>query len=168
MQTPPTRRRRRSCRVRSMPQRARMAKILIDNSFSARARPGPGYRLLNPLLGPALQIPEGVPAANLPGTCQVRPDSSRHEAAGSRILCYSKQPQVLPTGLFGFFGTVIREPDIRAGELNGPDAYFFVRFIKFLAIVLLPFWILTWAVIMPIDAIGPNNNDQGVDQVRRK
>jgi hypothetical protein len=36
---------------------------------------------------------------------------------------------------------------------NGLDAYFFVRFLRFMAILLLPIWLITWAVLLPITSV---------------
>jgi hypothetical protein len=49
--------------------------------------------------------------------------------------------------------------------MNGPDAYFFVRFIKLLVIILLPYWIITWPVLMTIDSLKPNNGQEGLNMV---
>ncbi|PPQ67349.1 hypothetical protein CVT24_011532, partial [Panaeolus cyanescens] len=36
---------------------------------------------------------------------------------------------------------------------NGLDAYFFVRFLRFMTLTLLPIWLVSWAVLLPITAV---------------
>jgi hypothetical protein len=75
----------------------------------------------------------------------------------------SKRPRVLPKGLFGWFRGVLSEPDIRVGEMNGADAYFFLRYIKFLVILLLPYWLISWPILMVVHALAPNQGLTGLD-----
>ncbi|KAL6300421.1 DUF221-domain-containing protein [Sparassis latifolia] len=37
---------------------------------------------------------------------------------------------------------------------NGPDAYFFVRFLRMMVRILLPVWLISWAVLLPLTAVG--------------
>lgn len=41
-------------------------------------------------------------------------------------------------------------------KANGLDAYFFVRFLRMMVIVFLPIWVISWAVLLPINAVGTN------------
>ncbi|KAJ7126145.1 DUF221-domain-containing protein [Mycena epipterygia] len=43
---------------------------------------------------------------------------------------------------------------------NGADAYFFVRFLRMMARVFFPIWIVSWAVLLPVTSVGTrvNNN----------
>jgi hypothetical protein len=79
-------------------------------------------------------------------------------------LVFSKRPKALPLGLFSWFSTLLREPDIRVGEYNGADAYFFLRFIKFLVILLIPYWLITWPILMVVHDLSPNQNQEGLNQ----
>jgi hypothetical protein len=36
---------------------------------------------------------------------------------------------------------------------NGPDAYFFVRFLRMMVKILLPIWLLTWVVLLPVTSV---------------
>ena len=36
---------------------------------------------------------------------------------------------------------------------NGLDAYFFVRFLRLMAYILLPIWLISWAVLLPITSV---------------
>ncbi|OAX35679.1 hypothetical protein K503DRAFT_722594, partial [Rhizopogon vinicolor AM-OR11-026] len=44
-------------------------------------------------------------------------------------------------------------------QVNGPDAYLFVRFLRMMIRVLLPIWLISWAVLMPVTAV--NNSLPG-------
>jgi hypothetical protein len=35
-------------------------------------------------------------------------------------------------------------------EINGLDCYFFVRFFRMMILVMLPIWLLSWAVLIPL------------------
>jgi calcium permeable stress-gated cation channel len=39
-------------------------------------------------------------------------------------------------------------------RVNGLDAYFFVRFLRMMAIMFLPIWFISWAVLLPITVVG--------------
>ena len=43
-------------------------------------------------------------------------------------------------------------------RVNGPDAYFFVRFLRVMVRVLVPIWILSWIVLLPVTSV---NNGVG-------
>ncbi|KAI0739087.1 DUF221-domain-containing protein [Daedaleopsis nitida] len=47
---------------------------------------------------------------------------------------------------------------------NGMDAYFFVRFLRMMVRVLLPIWLVSWAVLLPVTSIGTATaNHTGLD-----
>ena len=54
----------------------------------------------------------------------------------------------------------------RIKESNGLDAYFYVRFLRMMSRILLPIWIFSWLILIPLDAI---NSDvpgrQGLDKL---
>jgi calcium permeable stress-gated cation channel len=60
----------------------------------------------------------------------------------------------LPRNPFHWFKDIIREPNSTVLNFNGPDAYFFIRFVRLALILFAPFWFLTWAILMPIAATG--------------
>ena len=43
--------------------------------------------------------------------------------------------------------------------VNGPDAYFFVRFLRVMIRILVPIWIISWAVLLPVTSV--NNSVPG-------
>lgn len=48
---------------------------------------------------------------------------------------------------------------------NTPDSYMFLRFIKLLAKIFLIFTILTFAVIVPVDAVGIKTELKGLERI---
>ncbi|KAG2156714.1 uncharacterized protein EDB93DRAFT_863086 [Suillus bovinus] len=50
-------------------------------------------------------------------------------------------------------------------QVNGPDAYFFVRFLRMMIRVLLPIWLISWAVLMPVTSVNNSSpNSTGLDR----
>lgn len=39
-------------------------------------------------------------------------------------------------------------------RVNGLDAYFFVRFLRMMAVIFLPIWLITWVVLIPVTTVG--------------
>ncbi|KAH7108378.1 DUF221-domain-containing protein [Auriculariales sp. MPI-PUGE-AT-0066] len=74
-----------------------------------------------------------------------------------------KRVRELPANPIGWFKGIWTEPDSRVAEGNGLDAYFFVRFCKVMMIVLLPSWVLTWVILMPVSATKPNLGQVGLN-----
>ncbi|EJD53507.1 DUF221-domain-containing protein [Auricularia subglabra TFB-10046 SS5] len=74
-----------------------------------------------------------------------------------------KRVKPLSKSLFGWFGGIVREPDIRVAEVNGVDAYFFVRFIRAMVLLLVPAWLLTWVILMPVSAAAPTTGQIGLN-----
>ncbi len=48
-------------------------------------------------------------------------------------------------------------------HLNGLDAYFFVRFLSMMCYILLPIWLISWAVLLPITAVNSGTGATGLD-----
>jgi len=50
-------------------------------------------------------------------------------------------------------------------KLNGLDAYFFVRFLRVFTITLIPIWVLSWAILLPITSVNTSvPNMSGLDK----
>jgi hypothetical protein len=64
-----------------------------------------------------------------------------------------KRVSRLPQNMFAWPLAIWRADieDIR--RVNGLDAYFFVRFLRLMAIMFLPIWFITWAVLIPITVV---------------
>jgi calcium permeable stress-gated cation channel len=41
-------------------------------------------------------------------------------------------------------------------NINGLDCYFFVRFLRMMVRVMLPIWLLSWAVLLPLTSVNTN------------
>ena len=41
-------------------------------------------------------------------------------------------------------------------NINGLDSYFFVRFLRMMVRVMLPIWLISWAVLLPLTSISTN------------
>lgn len=63
----------------------------------------------------------------------------------------AKKPPSLPDGPLSFWRTVFRLPDQEIIVANGPDAYFFVRYLKIFGLyMLLPYFLLTFIILIPV------------------
>jgi hypothetical protein len=50
-------------------------------------------------------------------------------------------------------------------QVNGPDAYLFVRFLRMMIRILLPIWFISWIVLMPVTSVNTSvNNSTGLDR----
>ncbi|WVR06572.1 hypothetical protein IAU60_003604 [Kwoniella sp. DSM 27419] len=77
-----------------------------------------------------------------------------------------KRPEPLPSGVFAYWKTVFKTADQDIITYNGPDAYFFVRFLKVFGLeMLLPYWILTFAVCVPVSVASPNAGLTGLNKL---
>jgi hypothetical protein len=70
----------------------------------------------------------------------------------------NKRAPDLPAQVLGWFSFIWREPDISVLHINGPDAYFFIRFIRLMLRIFVPFWFITWVILMPVSATGGVGN----------
>ena len=65
-----------------------------------------------------------------------------------------KRPSELPNGPLAFWRTVFKLPDHKLVVANGPDAYFFVRYLKIFGLYMLaPYVLLTCAVLIPVSYV---------------
>ncbi|KAK4689011.1 calcium permeable stress-gated cation channel, partial [Tremellales sp. Uapishka_1] len=76
----------------------------------------------------------------------------------------SKRPAELPSGPIPFWRAVLATPDQEIIISNGPDAYFFVRFLKIFGIhMLIPYFLLTFIICIPLSAAGPTAGETGLN-----
>lgn len=77
-----------------------------------------------------------------------------------------KKPPVLPTGIISWWKTVLSTPDELIIEMNGLDAYLFVRFLKVFGVwMLIPYFLLTCIILIPVDAASPNAGKTGLNKL---
>ena len=80
-------------------------------------------------------------------------------------LYFSKRQNPLASSLIGWPISIWNADydDIR--HHNGLDAYFFVRFLRMMFRIFIPIWLVSWAVLLPIHAVGKTNGLKGLDQL---
>lgn len=52
-------------------------------------------------------------------------------------------------------------------KANGMDAYFFVRFLRMMVKILLPIWLLSWAILLPTNSVRTRTGNSGNDKLAR-
>jgi Late exocytosis, associated with Golgi transport len=68
------------------------------------------------------------------------------------VLCRKRQPPLSPR-LFGWVLDVWNADYRKIKDINGLDSYFFIRFLRMMVRVMLPIWLLSWILLLPLDAI---------------
>lgn len=75
-----------------------------------------------------------------------------------------KKPHPLPGQPVSWWRRVFSLDDSEVLQANGPDAYFFLRYVKIFGIyMLVPYFILTFAALLPASAVKPNNGQDGLN-----
>ncbi|KAI3622643.1 duf221 family protein [Moniliophthora roreri] len=71
-------------------------------------------------------------------------------------------PSLLSTFSWPFYVFKSDYRDIK--KANGLDAYFFVRFLRFMSILFLPIWFISWAVLLPVTSVRSRQpGNEGLD-----
>ncbi|SCZ95001.1 BZ3500_MvSof-1268-A1-R1_Chr11-3g03534 [Microbotryum saponariae] len=115
-----------------------------------------GLVVLGALLVVWLALRKRNQAVYAPRTIFPPPDS----AYAARIvapppLCLRrKRAPDLPTNPIQWFKTVVTTSDDVILHSQGPDTYFFMRFIRLAVMIFGPFFIVTWLILMPIAGTG--------------
>ena len=76
-----------------------------------------------------------------------------HTHLCSRVLCLflcRKRQEPLSPRLFGWLISVVNADLDKIKDINGLDCYVFVRFLRMMVRILLPIWLLSWAVLLPL------------------
>ncbi|KAG8707764.1 hypothetical protein FRC08_000309 [Ceratobasidium sp. 394] len=81
----------------------------------------------------------------------------------SRFLPEGKRQRPLGDGLLSWPLSIFKADHKDIQQHNGMDAYFFVRYLRMMVWIFLPIWLISWAVLLPVDSAGLNNKD-GLDQ----
>jgi hypothetical protein len=50
----------------------------------------------------------------------------------------------------GWLTSIFKADYTKIKDINGLDCYFFVRFLRMMVRIMLPIWILSWAVLFPL------------------
>ncbi|BGP55330.1 hypothetical protein JCM8202_002170 [Rhodotorula sphaerocarpa] len=75
-----------------------------------------------------------------------------------------RQVVPLPTSFLGWIPHVFKTPARTILERNGLDAYVFCRFLFLMLEIFFPFWVVTWIILLPVDAANSGGNHTGVEQ----
>ena len=99
----------------------------------------------------------------------VSPVSRRaHVLSVYYILCsssYRKRQQPLSPHLFGWPISVFNADLDKVKDINGLDCYFFLRFLRMMVRLMLPVWLLSWAVLLPLTSVHTEvDNNSGLDK----
>ena len=71
----------------------------------------------------------------------------------------------LPEGSFAWPLAIWRADIEDIKRVNGLDAYFFVRFLRMMALMFLPIWFITWIVLLPLTTVHSQNpGTSGLDR----
>ncbi|KAG8698963.1 hypothetical protein FRC09_006915 [Ceratobasidium sp. 395] len=81
----------------------------------------------------------------------------------SRFLPEGKRQRPLGDGLLSWPVSIFKADHKDIQKQNGMDAYFFVRYLRMMVRVFLPIWLISWAILLPVDSAGLNNKT-GLDQ----
>ncbi|KAI0035439.1 hypothetical protein K488DRAFT_76589 [Vararia minispora EC-137] len=81
-----------------------------------------------------------------------------YEPRSLSVLAYKRQ-QPLSSALLGWPLSLWNADYRQIKNVNGLDAYFFVRFLRMMIRVLLPIWLLSWIVLLPATSVKNNNSD---------
>ena len=64
-----------------------------------------------------------------------------------------KRQQPLSPRIFGWIVSVLRADYRKIKNINGLDCYFYVRFLRMMVRVMLPIWLISWAVLLPLTSV---------------
>ncbi|BGP48047.1 phosphate metabolism protein 7 [Rhodotorula kratochvilovae] len=73
-----------------------------------------------------------------------------------------KRVDPLPHSFLGWIPHVIKTPAKEILHKNGLDAYVFVRFLFLMMEIFLPFMVVTWIILLPVDAAGSKGTNTGI------
>ncbi len=72
------------------------------------------------------------------------------------VLCLSlcrKRQQPLSPRLLGWLVSAFNADLDKIKDINGLDCYFFVRFLRMMTRVMLPIWLISWVVLLPLTSV---------------
>jgi len=82
----------------------------------------------------------------------------------SYLVAPRGRSQELPLSPIAWWRTVMATPLDTIIRTNGFDAYTFVRFILLLIKIFVPYFFLTWVLLMPLAAVRPTAGQEGLNQ----
>lgn len=60
--------------------------------------------------------------------------------------------------------TVLRADFHAIKDQNGVDAYMFIRFLRMMVRIFAPIWIISWAILLPVNGVESGSNKTGLDR----
>ena len=66
---------------------------------------------------------------------------------------YRKRQQALSSRFLGWPISVFKADYRKIKNINGLDCYFYVRFLRMMVRVMLPIWLVSWAVLLPLTSV---------------
>ncbi|KAI0289410.1 hypothetical protein B0F90DRAFT_1812537 [Multifurca ochricompacta] len=75
-----------------------------------------------------------------------------YEPRSLSVFEAKRQPPLSPH-LFGWLISIFNVDYRKIKNINGLDCYFFVRFLRMMVRVMLPIWLLSWAVLLPLTSV---------------
>ncbi|KDQ58423.1 hypothetical protein JAAARDRAFT_667498 [Jaapia argillacea MUCL 33604] len=77
----------------------------------------------------------------------------------------NKRTPSLAEGLLQWPIALIKSDYRDIKRINGLDAYFFVRFLRMIARIFLPIWLISWVILLPVNSVGTHvGNNSGLDK----
>ncbi|POY71826.1 hypothetical protein BMF94_5187 [Rhodotorula taiwanensis] len=73
-----------------------------------------------------------------------------------------RRVEPLSHSFLGWIPQLLRTPARSILERNGLDAYVFVRFLFLMLEIFFPFWVVTWIILLPVDAAKSGGGQTGV------
>ncbi|GAA6002377.1 hypothetical protein JCM10207_001089 [Rhodosporidiobolus poonsookiae] len=70
----------------------------------------------------------------------------------------------LPHSLLGWIPHILKTDAKEILRKNGLDAYVFVHFLYLMMEIFLPFMVVTWAILLPVDAAGSRGTNTGINK----
>ncbi|KAG0704929.1 hypothetical protein DFH29DRAFT_988817 [Suillus ampliporus] len=95
----------------------------------------------------------------------LRPHFKRIYEPRTQVPTEKDRVKPLEAGIFTWPIALFKTDYRDVQQVNGPDAYLFVRFLRMMIRVLLPIWFISWIVLMPVTSV--NNsipNKTGLDR----
>ncbi|KAM0787652.1 hypothetical protein ACM66B_003716 [Microbotryomycetes sp. NB124-2] len=81
----------------------------------------------------------------------------------SYLVPPKKRHEPLPSSFLGWIPAILRYDARDIIIKNGLDAYVFVRFLWLMCEMFLPFWVISWIILLPVNAANSNGDNQGLN-----
>jgi hypothetical protein len=85
-------------------------------------------------------------------TCARRYFRLVYEPRSLSVFESKRQPPLSPR-FFGWLGSVFSSDYRKIKNINGLDCYFYVRFLRMMVRLMLPIWLISWAILLPITSV---------------